>query len=362
MVEGLPVAVMTCDVRDFRIDYMNEESRTRLMDIEHVLPCRAADLQGKSIDIFHKNPEHQRRLLADPRNLPHRATIGLGPEKLDLNVSAVTGPDGRYVGAVNSWSVITAEMKLAGSMTELAQAVSAASEELKGSAHSLASTADETSSQSQTVSAAAEEMTASIQEISAQVSRAASVANSAVEQAARSNQEVALLSQAADRIGDVMKIITSIMNQTKLLALNATIEAARAGEAGKGFAVVAGEVKQLSVAAGSLAQDIAAQIENLEAAVREVDQRVEAIGSALSAADEAGVCAAQELTSASDGIAETARTMRERADEAGDRAARYGDLITELEQVKADAEAAIEGSARNLGIAKDVLTLLESAA
>ena len=39
---------------------------------------------GHSIDIFHKAPEHQRRILADPRNLPRTATINVGPELFEL--------------------------------------------------------------------------------------------------------------------------------------------------------------------------------------------------------------------------------------------------------------------------------------
>ena len=61
MLSDVPVAVMTCTLSDFRIDYVNEESIERLRDIEHVLPCKPDDIVGQSIDIFHKNPKHQRK-------------------------------------------------------------------------------------------------------------------------------------------------------------------------------------------------------------------------------------------------------------------------------------------------------------
>jgi len=55
------------------------------------------------------------------------------------------------------------------------------------------------------------------------------------------------MTETANEIGEVVRLIRDISKRTNLLALNATIEAARAGEAGRGFSVVANEVKSLSV-------------------------------------------------------------------------------------------------------------------
>ena len=72
--------------------------------------------------------------------------------------------------------------------------------------------------------------------------------------------EIEALAAAAQKIGDVVKLIRDIAGQTNLLALNATIEAARAGESGRGFAVVASEVKTLAVQTAKATEDIASQI------------------------------------------------------------------------------------------------------
>ncbi len=106
MVENATIRMILAD-RDFKIVYMNPASLQALRRLEHLLPCRADEILGRSMDIFHKNPEHQRRMLSDPRNLPHTAKIQLGDEILELNVSAIRDSHGTYVGPMVNWEVIT---------------------------------------------------------------------------------------------------------------------------------------------------------------------------------------------------------------------------------------------------------------
>ncbi|MDA0691580.1 MAG: PAS domain-containing protein, partial [Nitrospinae bacterium] len=110
MMENAPSNIIFAD-KDFNIQYVNPSSVTTLGPLEQYLPIKISELVGQSIDIFHKNPAHQRKILSDPKNLPHRANIQLGPEVLDLLVSAIYDSDGNYLGPMVTWEVITQKLK-----------------------------------------------------------------------------------------------------------------------------------------------------------------------------------------------------------------------------------------------------------
>jgi methyl-accepting chemotaxis protein len=113
MLDEMPINVMLADKDTMEITYINKTSVETLSGLEHLLPCKASEIQGKCIDIFHKNPQHQRGMLADASRLPHRAVIALGDEKLELNVSALKSPEGEYLAPMLSWSVITENVNMA---------------------------------------------------------------------------------------------------------------------------------------------------------------------------------------------------------------------------------------------------------
>ena len=181
------------------------------------------------------------------------------------------------------------------SVTQSLRSLATASIELQTTAQSMSVTADQTSSKSttvaavseeastnvQTVAAATEQLSASINEISRQVAESTNIAGEAVAQVERTNVEVLALADAAQRIGEVVKLISGIAGQTNLLALNATIEAARAGEAGKGFAVVASEVKSLATQTAKATEEITAQVAAIQGATGSSVQAIQAIGGTI---------------------------------------------------------------------------------
>ncbi len=159
-------------------------------------------------------------------------------------------------------------------------AVNAASEELHVSAQSMAGMARASGAEASraaeaseaaaasvgSMATSADQLNASITEIAQQVDASSRIADVATDKAAHTSQTVEALSAAANKIGEVVSLISDIAAQTNLLALNATIEAARAGEAGKGFAVVAAEVKSLATQTTNATGEIAAQIGSIQQA------------------------------------------------------------------------------------------------
>jgi methyl-accepting chemotaxis protein len=145
----------------------------------------------------------------------------------------------------------------------------------------VASASEDASSNVQSVAAATEQMTASVREIARQVNESSRIAGEAVTQAEKTDARITQLSNAASRIGDVVKLITAIAEQTNLLALNATIEAARAGEAGKGFAVVAQEVKALAAQTAKATDEIGTQISSMQSATQDSVSAIKEIGGTI---------------------------------------------------------------------------------
>src|SRR5262245_24433164 len=163
----------------------------------------------------------------------------------------------------------------AGTMRTTATSLSGASDQTSQRAEGAVKTSNEASGNVEAAAAAADELLRSMTEIGRQLDQTTELVRVAVNEAQTTNDEIAGLAQAAQKIGDVVKLIQDIAGQTNLLALNATIEAARAGESGKGFAVVASEVKSLAVQTAKATEEISAQISAVQSST---SGAVDAIG------------------------------------------------------------------------------------
>ncbi len=396
-------SVMLAD-ENFNIVYVNDAAhrlfREAQADFQRDLPTLDAEkIVGSSIDIFHRNPAHQRQLLESLRGM-HAANIRIGSRAMRIVASTVTDTDGRRLGTVVEWFDRTQEVRseeevsaivkkaLAGDLTErvrlegktgffevlgrglnellenmatiihgmktAATEVHRGAEEISSGNANLSQRTEEQSSSLEETASSMEEMTSTVKQNADNAAQANQLAAAARDQAEKGGMVVGKavnamteINESSRKIADIIGVIDDIAFQTNLLALNAAVEAARAGEQGRGFAVVASEVRNLAGRSATAAKEIKSLIQD---SVRKVED-----GSAL--VTQSGQTLEQIMLAVkkvSDIVAEIAAASREQSSgiEQVNRAVMQMDEMTQqnaalVEQGTA-ASQAMADQARNL--------------
>jgi methyl-accepting chemotaxis protein len=332
MIEQIPVPVVTASAGgDCPIGYVNAEAKRMLTLIADHLPVPPDRIVGQSLGIFYADPEAERAILADPARLPHRQRVTIGTETLECTASAILDRHGVYVGPMVVWQILTAQTRLAArfedSVGAIASAVGDSADAMKRAAVTMTEAVDESGQRLGAVSSAsdqasgnvsaaaagAEELAMSVAEIGRQMEESTRIASQAVREADATDRCVGGLSEAAERIGDVVRLIGDIAARTNLLALNATIEAARAGEAGKGFAVVASEVKTLATQTAKATQEIAAQIDGMRQSTNQAVVALRGIGTTIQRMNDIATAIAGAVEKQGSATKEIARAVQQAA-------------------------------------------------
>ncbi|MFH1806368.1 MAG: methyl-accepting chemotaxis protein, partial [Pseudomonadota bacterium] len=238
------------------------------LDIE--VPVRGNDeitAMGRAVEVFKENALKVRELQEEEVRLNRERNEALRDELLGLADTL----QGEVESAVGEIAALAEQLQgVSGQMSHSAELVSGQSEE-------VANSAQEATGNVETVAAATEQLSASNAEINRQMAESTRISNNAATKAQETNDLVVSLSQSANRIGEVIALITGIAEQTNLLALNATIEAARAGDACKCFAVVADDVKNLANQTEKATEEISGQIAGIQKSTGESVSAIEAI-------------------------------------------------------------------------------------
>jgi methyl-accepting chemotaxis protein len=233
-------------------------------------PGTELGLMTAAMGVFRKNAKEARALAAN------EAVVQALRDRRQVSMDRHTQDFGTTIAGVMARLV-----ESAGTMRNAATATTDSSAEARDKANETATAAGESSRALAAVSAATEEMSVSINNIAERVNQAAADAVEASGRVTTTENGVQVLSEAAERIGKVVRLITAIAGQTNLLALNATIEAARAGEAGRGFSVVAGEVKALAAQTTAATNEIITEIGAIREATRGAVTSVAAVSAAV---------------------------------------------------------------------------------
>jgi methyl-accepting chemotaxis protein len=260
VVENSPTNIMVADL-DFTITYVNPHSLKMLQEIEAVLPCRASEVLGKSIDFFHKDPPRQRRILADPTKLPHHVQFTLGHHTLEMLAHPIMDEEGRHAGSMVTWDVITEKVRLETEAKERTAKIQRQQEDAETRRRHVLSVAQQVLRSSASVAASAETLS--------QVSEMLSVG---------SGQQQATISGAASAIQEMASSARSVSGSMDNLERLVTDNSTALNELASSVVSVTQNADQMSqtvLSNSSAIEELAASIQTQARSAEQADQMAE---------------------------------------------------------------------------------------
>ncbi len=265
----------------------------------------------------------------------------------------------RVAGTVRAISDSAATLTAsAQGLVSVSTQLQATARETSGTAGAAAAAATEVDGSIRNIASGAEQMSASITEIASSASASVEVTAEAVTVAQDTSRRMQALGEASAQADTVVKLITSIAEQTDLLALNATIEAARAGEAGKGFAVVAGEVKDLAQQTARATEDITARLQAIQDGTTAAARSIERISAVIARIDEHGSTIASAVEEQSATTSALTRASSDAAEGSGRISRTVDGVARTAEDTSRGAQAAQQAADELTRLAEDLRGLV----